>query len=173
MSADLLARLIEAGTPALLVAEVAMKLAEVDLGIVDSQGRNVTSLVIDRTEDTAPLEHESNDSRPAAKEYALRILEKLLTAEGVLMPKLAKNYPVISEEKWRQECADSSLSDSPKKESQDKAFSRARKTLLDKGLIVAKQGYVWLAPIYRTSSGQSGTSPEKCPFGQRTGHTPP
>jgi hypothetical protein len=79
---------------------------------------------------------------------------------------------VVHEEIWRQRSYDMCISDGGQ-DAKQKAFSRARKALLDMGLVSAWKEFYWLGNAlagHRTLSGQcpglSPTEPDK------TGHTP-
>jgi hypothetical protein len=143
---------------AVLPPPFTLALAVVDLGIVDAQGDPVSSLVIDHVEEIAVTSEPAG--RPKAKSFALQILERLIGADGVLVPKVARTHHVVTEEQWRKSCANNSLSDSLETASQERAFRRARKMLLETRQIVCKQGYVWLASVSRTTTGQDSDGPQ-------------
>ena len=118
-------------------------LKSVDLGLQDEGGNSVTSLVVDRIEETSSPRKRKNTQ----KDVALQILEELIHTRGSVRHSVSRNHPCVSEAQWRQACAERCLSSSKEGEAEERAYVRARTGLRRKQYIDIKNGYVWVKSI--------------------------
>lgn len=118
----------------------AYTLRQVELGR-DQDGDPVTSCLVEPVE---PARAGHAEIAGAAR-AALDLLDKVLTEAGEIHRKPQyPGGPGVALERWRDACLDAgSLSASDNRETQLKAFRRARETLEDARLIVVRDELVW------------------------------
>jgi hypothetical protein len=112
---------------------------------VDDDGDPITAPIVEPEIVDSP-----GPTRPRLSQgerSAIRILSDLLLAEGKPLP-VSNDYPAgicaCSETRWREECLRRRQSTAEDKDSQKKAFRRAYGTLLQKKMVGALDGLVWL-----------------------------
>jgi len=116
-------------------------LRQVELG-VDQDGDKITTCLVEPVgRDLASKSGLSDSQR-----RALDVLNKALESDG---QKLSQpNYPgglTVPVEVWRKACLeDGGLSQSPNKETQTRAFRRAREELVSAGLVLVRDENVWV-----------------------------
>lgn len=114
-------------------------LRQVDLGR-DQDGDPVTTCLVEPGE---PAEAGRAVQGPAR--VALDVLERLIVERGAVRP--GPSHPggrAVALPDWRAACDVARLTQSPEKDSQRKAFNRARAELEGKRLIVVRDDCVWL-----------------------------
>lgn len=144
-------------------------------GWKDSSGEFITSAVLVPTNEKPTFRQ--TELRGANRIAFLALCNAVGAAGTPPETDLAKEFgdrvpvKVVSEEVWRQRAYDEGISDG-EQDAKKKAFSRARKTLLDLRLIATWKDYYWpIGPIpgHGTVPGHVGTL--SLGKGDETGHT--
>lgn len=144
-------------------------------GWMDDSGEFITSAVLVPTNEKPAFRQ---SELKGANRAALLALSKAVATSGVppgtdLTREFGARSPtmVVSEQAWRQRAYDEGISEG-EQGAKKRAFNRARKELLERGLIATWKDYYWLVspvPGHGTIPGHGGTM--SLGNGDRTGHT--
>lgn len=136
---------------------------------------------------TAPVAEElsggSGKSRPRLSPTERRahdMLATVIAVEGMALPR-GTLFPTVlrgvPERRWREECSTRRLSPTDTAEAQRKAFDRGFKSLLEKRVVAARDGLVWIACHPADGHGQETDTSEPVqpgnPGGATDGHGHP